>query len=56
VRRSSFRIRHRLLKDGRLAVEGNETRVWVVRDPARPGRYKAQPLPADVAARFTAGA
>jgi 4-hydroxybenzoyl-CoA thioesterase len=53
VRRSSFRIQHRLLKNGRLAVEGNESRVWVVRDPARPGRYKAQPLPEHVVARFT---
>ena len=29
---------HRLSKDGALAVEGFETRVWVVRDPNRPGR------------------
>ena len=52
VRRSSFRIQHRLLKNGRLAVEGNETRVWVVRDPTRHGRYKAQPMPEHVVARF----
>jgi 4-hydroxybenzoyl-CoA thioesterase len=33
-RRSSFDVRHRLLKGGELAVEGSETRVWVARDPA----------------------
>jgi 4-hydroxybenzoyl-CoA thioesterase len=54
VGRASFRMQHRLLKDGVLAVEASETRVWVVRDAARPGRLKAQPLPADVAARFSA--
>jgi len=26
--------------------------VWVVRDPARPGRFKTQPLPAKVVAKF----
>jgi 4-hydroxybenzoyl-CoA thioesterase len=54
VGRTSFKLQHRLLKDGALAVEASETRVWVVRDRARPGRFKAQPLPADVVARFTA--
>ena len=28
-RRSSFDVRHRLSKNGALAVEGFETRVWV---------------------------
>jgi 4-hydroxybenzoyl-CoA thioesterase len=56
IRRSSFRLQHRLLKAGALAVEGSETRVWVVRDPARPGRLKAQPLPDEVAARFRGAA
>jgi 4-hydroxybenzoyl-CoA thioesterase len=54
VGRASFRIHHRLLKDGALAVEAFETRVWVVRDRARPGRLKAQPLPADVVAKLSA--
>src|ERR1700730_14773959 len=52
VRRSSFDITHRLSLDGALAVEGFETRVWVVRDHSRPGRFKAQPIPPDVAARL----
>jgi hypothetical protein len=54
VGRSSFKLHHRLTKDGVLAVEAFETRVWVVRDPDRPGRLKAQPIPPDVVAKFTA--
>ena len=54
VGRASFKLQHRLTKDDVLAVEAFETRVWVVRDPARPGRLKAQPIPPDVAAKFTA--
>ncbi len=53
MRRSSFDVRHRLLRaDETLAVEGVETRVWVGRDPDRPGGIKARPIPEDVAARF----
>jgi 4-hydroxybenzoyl-CoA thioesterase len=52
VRRSSFDVRHLLTKDGALAVEGLETRVWVVRDPARPGGFKSQPIPEDVAGKL----
>jgi 4-hydroxybenzoyl-CoA thioesterase len=52
-RRSSFDVRHRLLRDdGTLAVEGFETRVWVGRAPDRPGGIKAQPIPEEVTARF----
>jgi 4-hydroxybenzoyl-CoA thioesterase len=52
--RSSFKVEHRVIKDdGALAVEGFETRVWVVRDPAEPRRMRAQPIPADVVARLT---
>jgi len=54
VGRASFKLQHRLTKDDVLAVEAFETRVWVVRDPARPGRLKAQPITPDVAAKFTA--
>ncbi len=35
-RRSSFDVQHRLTKDGELAVEGVETRVWVGRDARDP--------------------
>ncbi len=51
-RRSSFDVRHRLLKDGALAVEGFETRVWAGRHPDDPQRLKAQPIPAEVVQRF----
>ena len=54
-RRSSFDVRHRLLReDDTLAVEGFETRVWVGRDPGRPGGIKAQAIPEEVTARFAA--
>src|SRR5437764_12888297 len=55
VGRSSFSLQHRLTRAGELAVEGHDTRVWVVRDASRPGGLKAQPLPAEVVARFEAG-
>ena len=41
-RRSSFDVHHRLRKDGALAVEGFETRVWVQGDPAS-GTMKGTP-------------
>src|SRR5258707_13849888 len=41
LRRSSFNVHHRLFKDGALAVEGFETRVWVQADAAT-GTMKAQ--------------
>ena len=51
-RRSSFDVEHRLMVRGELAVEGRETRVWAGRDAANPSQIKAQPIPADVVARF----
>jgi 4-hydroxybenzoyl-CoA thioesterase len=54
VRRSSFDLTHRLSRQGELAVEGFETRVWVVADSTRAGGFKAQALPPEVAARFAA--
>jgi len=55
IKRSSFEIRHRLIKDGALAVEGFETRVWVGRDPADPDRIRAKPLPDEMVAKLRAG-
>jgi 4-hydroxybenzoyl-CoA thioesterase len=54
--RSSFKIEHSLTKGGALAVEGLETRVWVVRLAGESPRMKSQPIPADVRARFAHGA
>ena len=52
LRRSSFDVHHRLFKDGALAVEGFETRVWVQGDPAK-GTMKAKPLPQAVIERLS---
>jgi len=56
VRRSSFHLQHRLTKEGALAVEGFESRVWIVRDKERPGRFRPQPIPAEIVARLTGSA
>jgi 4-hydroxybenzoyl-CoA thioesterase len=52
IKRSSFDVQHRLTKDGKLAVEGFETRVWVGRDPADADRIKAKPLPPVLVAKL----
>jgi 4-hydroxybenzoyl-CoA thioesterase len=52
-RRSSFDVRHRLLRGDTLTVEGFETRVWTVWDPENPKRLKAASIPPEVIARFT---
>jgi 4-hydroxybenzoyl-CoA thioesterase len=54
VRRASFDVHHRLLKNGALAVEGFETRVWVQGDPAK-GTMKGAPIPQAVIERLSQG-
>jgi len=54
--RSSFKVEHRLTKAGALAVEGFETRVWVVRPADDPTRIRSQPIPPEVLACFGHGA
>jgi len=56
IRRSSFRMQHRLLKGEAVAVEGFETRVWTGRDPDDPQRLKSRPIPEEVRARLQADA
>jgi 4-hydroxybenzoyl-CoA thioesterase len=51
-RRSSFSMYHRVLKDGALALEGFETRVWTVRDPQDNNRLRSAPIPAEVLQGF----
>lgn len=51
-RRSGLRIEHRLLRDGKLAAEGYESRVWAGKDPENPGGIKARPVPQEVIDRF----
>src|SRR3974390_422006 len=53
IKRSSFGVQHRLMKGDVLAVEGFETRVWVMRDPNDPEKIKATPIPQDVVARLS---
>jgi 4-hydroxybenzoyl-CoA thioesterase len=56
IKRSSFAVTHRLLKDGQLAVEGFETRVWVGRDPADADKIKAKSLPDEIVGKLRAEA
>ena len=53
-RRASFDLRHRLRKNGALAVEGFETRVWV-RGDATKGTMRAVPVPPAVIERLSKG-
>ena len=52
-RRSSFDVRHRILKNGELAVEGFETRVWTARATDSRGMH-GTPVPREVVERFGA--
>jgi 4-hydroxybenzoyl-CoA thioesterase len=53
-RRSSFDVAHRIAIDGRLAVEGSETRVWAAYDRNDPLKLRSMPIPAAVIERFRA--
>jgi len=53
IRRSSFRMLHRLLRGDTLAVEGTEIRVWAGRDPGNPDKLKGMPIPTDVIAKLS---
>jgi 4-hydroxybenzoyl-CoA thioesterase len=48
----TFRVEHRFFRDGRLAVEGHELRVWAVPDPTGEKPMRAAPIPQDIVARF----
>ena len=52
-RRSSFDVEHRISNQGQIAAEGNETRVWVGRNPDNPAQLQSQPIPAAVIERFS---
>jgi 4-hydroxybenzoyl-CoA thioesterase len=51
-RRSSFEVEHTITIGGELATEGNETRVWAVRDKNAPEKITTAAIPAEVIARF----
>ena len=48
--RSSFTVRHRILKSGELALDGFEKRVWAAPHPDRPGAIKSQAVPPEIIA------
>jgi len=48
----SFTVRHRMYKQGQLAAEGYETRIWGTRDPVDERKLKAAPIPEEIKARF----
>jgi 4-hydroxybenzoyl-CoA thioesterase len=49
--RASFTVRHRIIKDGELALEGFEKRVWAGRDSS--GAIKGQKLPEEIIASLS---
>lgn len=49
--RSSFRIEHKLTRQGLLSVTGREVRVWTVRDAE--GKLSSAPIPDEVRIAFT---
>jgi 4-hydroxybenzoyl-CoA thioesterase len=51
-RRSSFTVAHRIRKDGKLAVDGIEKRVWAVPHPDDPLRMTTKPIPDEVIEKF----
>jgi 4-hydroxybenzoyl-CoA thioesterase len=51
--RTSFTVRHRVLKEGKLAVEGFEKRVWAAPHPERAGAIQPQPVPAEIIASLS---
>jgi 4-hydroxybenzoyl-CoA thioesterase len=54
LKRSSFRMAHRLFNGETLAVEGREVRVWTGRDPADPDKLRGVPIPPEVIERLKA--
>lgn len=49
--RSSFSVRHQVLRGSDLAIEAHEKRVWVKHDSS--GTIRSTPLPDDVRTRLT---
>lgn len=55
VKRSSFRVSHRLFRGDTLCVEGEETRVWAGRHPDDPERLASVAIPAAISAALAGG-
>lgn len=45
-----FRVGHKVYNAGELAVEGCETRIWVIIDET--GKMRSRPIPEDICAHF----
>jgi len=54
--RSSFVVRHRLMRGDAIAVECFETRVWTARRDGEPGKLKARKVPDAVKVKFAGSA
>jgi 4-hydroxybenzoyl-CoA thioesterase len=52
IKRSSIGVKHCLTRDGEVAVECTQTRVWCVADPADPKKLKGGAVPDEVVARL----
>lgn len=50
----SFELRHVIRIAGVVAVEGQETRIWGIGDPADPKSLRATAIPAEIKARIPA--
>jgi 4-hydroxybenzoyl-CoA thioesterase len=51
-KRTSFAVRHTLSKNGKVSVEGDETRVWAGSNPKDPAKLNPIAIPSDVIKRF----
>ncbi len=51
-RNTSFVVSHKIFNGEVLSVEGQEIRVWVIRDPEHPKGLRAVPVPDDIRDRF----
>ena len=52
IGRSSFALSHKIMKSGKLAVDGHEKRVWAGENPEQPGRLRGVPLPKEIVAKL----
>ncbi|MBZ5654944.1 MAG: acyl-CoA thioesterase [Acidobacteriia bacterium] len=55
-RKSSFVITHKFYRDGQLALEGQETRVWAAAHPTESNRMRGVPLPREVIEKLSQNA
>jgi 4-hydroxybenzoyl-CoA thioesterase len=51
--KSSFVISHKFYREGKLVLDGTETRVWAAQHPTEANRMKGVPLPKEVIAKLS---